>query len=141
MPQPEGIPVPTPTPASQPYWDAAREGELSYQRCGGCHAIPSLPAVLCAGCGSRALAWERSSGLGTLYSWTVVWRPQHPAFRVPYAPAIMAVEEGWWLLTSVVGCRPEDLTEGMALEAVFHHAGSGIWLPYAQPHMGRSNER
>jgi uncharacterized OB-fold protein len=77
--------------------------------------------------------WEMSSGRGTLYSWTVVWRPQHPSFRTPYAPAIMAVEEGWWLLTSVVDCPPDGLTDGMALEVEFHHAGSDIWLPYARP--------
>jgi hypothetical protein len=44
----------------------------------------------------------------------------------------MAVEEGWWLLTSVIGCRPGDLQEGMPLVVSFHPAGGGIWLPYAE---------
>jgi uncharacterized OB-fold protein len=128
--------VPAPSSVSRPYWDAARRGELVFQRCARCGAIPAKPAGTCGVCGGRDLTWNKSSGLGTLYSWTVVWRPQHPTFRVPYAPAIMAVEEGWWLLTSVVGCVQEDLEEGMALEVVFHPAGSDIWLPYAQPRSG-----
>ena len=79
------------------------------------------------------MRWHKSSGRGKLYSWTVVWRPQQPAFRTPYAPAIMEVEEGWWLLTSVIGCDPEDLLAGMPLRVAFHPAGENIWLPYAEP--------
>jgi hypothetical protein len=45
----------------------------------------------------------------------------------------MAVEEGWWLVTAVVGCPPDALRSGMALEVEFHPAGSDIWLPYARP--------
>jgi hypothetical protein len=45
----------------------------------------------------------------------------------------MAVEEGWWLMTSVIGCRPEELTDGLPLEVEFHPAGGDIWLPYARP--------
>jgi uncharacterized OB-fold protein len=132
-PQPEGIPPPTPSPVSQPYWDAARQGKLVYQRCRSCRAISPRPVARCGRCAGGELAWETSSGRGTLYSWTVVWRPQHPSFRVPYAPAVMAVEEGWWLLTSIVDSTPEALTEGLPLEVVFHPIGSDVWLPYARP--------
>jgi hypothetical protein len=45
----------------------------------------------------------------------------------------MAVEEGWWLLTSIIDCPPDALAEGLALEVVFHPAGSDVWLPYARP--------
>lgn len=133
LPQPEGIPLPSPTAVSAPYWEAARAGHLVYQRCRACGSIPGRPVSICGSCGRREEAWETSSGRGTLYSWTVVWRPQHPSFRTPYAPAVMAVEEGWWLMTSVIGCAPEELAEGLALEVVFHHAGGEIWLPYARP--------
>lgn len=133
VPQPEGIPVPVPSAVSRPYWTAAREASLVFQRCTGCGALPARPVATCGRCAGRDLTWETSSGRGTLYSWTIVWRPQHPAFRTPYAPAIMAVEEGWWLVTSVVGCPPQSLEPDMALEVEFHHAGAGIWLPYARP--------
>jgi len=132
-PQPEGIPLPEPDRVSAPYWEAGRAGRLTYQRCAGCGALPRLPSSICGACGSRDLAWLDSSGRGTLYSWTVVWRPQHPSFRVPYAPAVMAVEEGWWLMTAVIGCAPEDLVADLALRVVFHRAGGDVWLPYAEP--------
>ncbi len=139
-PQPEGIPQPTPSRVSRPYWDAAREGRLVFQRCSSCGTVPARPVALCGGCGrTEDLAWETSSGRGTLYSWTVVWRPQQPSFRTPYAPAVMAVEEGWWLMTSIIGCTPEDLVEGMPLAVEFHPAGGQIWLPYARPASARGS--
>jgi hypothetical protein len=131
--QPAGIPLPRPTRLSEPYWEAARRQDLVFQRCVACGAIPRRPAAVCATCGVGPLEWESSSGRGTLYSWTIVWRPQHPSFRTPYAPAVMAVEEGWWLMTAVIGCRPGDLADGVALRVVFQPAGGDIWLPYAEP--------
>ena len=78
-----GIPLPQPTRLSAPYWDAARQGSLVYQRCASCDALPPLPVAMCGRCNGRVLIWETSSGRGTLYSWTVVWRPQHPSFQTP----------------------------------------------------------
>ncbi|HEX2085097.1 MAG TPA: OB-fold domain-containing protein [Solirubrobacteraceae bacterium] len=45
---------------------------LHFQRCGGCGLLLAYPRVLCPGCGSRDLGWERSAGRGTVYSGTVV---------------------------------------------------------------------
>jgi hypothetical protein len=45
----------------------------------------------------------------------------------------MAVEEGWWLLTSIVDCPLDALADGLPLEVVFHPAGADVWLPYARP--------
>ncbi len=79
------------------------------------------------------MGWEASSGRGQLYSWTVVWRPQTPAFEVPYAPAIVEMDEGHWVLAAVVDCELEDLREGMALEVLFQPMGDRITLPYFRP--------
>ena len=133
QPQPVGIPLPQPTATSSPYWDAAQRGELLFQSCESCGLIPCRPVPLCGRCADTSMRWRTSSGRGSLYSWTVVWRPQQPAFRTPYAPAIVEMEEGWWLMTSVIGCHPEDLQADMLLRIVFHPAGGEVWLPYAEP--------
>jgi hypothetical protein len=44
---------------------------------------------------------------------------------------VVRVDEGWWLLTAVVGCKLDDLSEGMSVRVEFHYAGDDIWLPYA----------
>jgi uncharacterized OB-fold protein len=132
-PQETGIPAPFPTRLSEPYWDGCRKGELRFQRCDVCGAIPPRPAVICPRCHSRSFTWETSAGKGSLYSWTVVWRPQHPAFRVPYAPAIVELDEGLVLMSAMVGCEPEDLKEGMRVEVEFHPTSETITLPYFHP--------
>jgi hypothetical protein len=52
---------------------------------------------------------------------------------VPYAPAIVSMDEGWWHIAAVVGCEPGDLAEGMRLAVEFHPASDGITLPYYRP--------
>jgi len=134
VPQQPGIPAPYPTRLSQRYWDGCREGEIRFQRCDNCGAVPPRPTTICPRCLSRSLTWETSAGFGSLYSWTVVWRPQHPAFRVPYAPAIIELDEGLVLMSAMVGCDPEDLFAGMRVQAEFHPASDTITLPYFHPH-------
>ena len=131
--QSTGIPVPRPSPTMRPYWDGCRAGQLLFQRCTACGHINPKPGPVCSRCVSTALTWEPSGGLGTLYSWTVVWRPQHPSFRVPYAPAIVALAEGARLLTSVIGCEVADLRPDLPVAVEFHPASDEVWLPYVRP--------
>lgn len=132
-PQPLGIPVGTPSATTQPYWDACREGRLIFQRCDDCGLVLERPSTICGACIGRSLSWVESAGTGELYSWTVVWRPQHPAFKVPYVPAIVSMDEGWKHLGGVVGCEPEELTAGLRLRVEFHPASDEITLPYYRP--------
>jgi hypothetical protein len=43
------------------------------------------------------------------------------------------MEEGWSLLTAVIGCQPEDLAADLPVAIEFHPAGGEFWLPYARP--------
>lgn len=131
--QPPGFPVPRPTTRSEPFWQGCREGHLVLPLCPSCGARALRAFAVCPQCHGTALAWEQSAGRGTLYSWTVVWRPPHPAFVVPYAPAVVALDEGWWFLSAVVGCAPRDLREGLRLEVEFHPASDDLVLPYFSP--------
>jgi uncharacterized OB-fold protein len=128
-----GITVPHPSVHSQPYWDACRDGRLLFQRCTTCGATGLRPSTVCGSCRGATLEWEQSAGSGSLYSWTVVWRPPDPSFAVPYAPAIVRLDEGFWLTSAIIGCQPEDLRDGMRLEVEFHPASDAISLPYFCP--------
>jgi hypothetical protein len=133
LPQPEGIPAPRPSLRSGPYWDGCRRHELLYQRCAVCSYRGLGPFSVCAQCHATSPVWEQSAGLGSLYSWTVVWRPPNPSFRVPYAPAVVRLDEGYWMLSAVVGCDPEALDDGLRLAVEFHPASDKITLPYFAP--------
>jgi uncharacterized OB-fold protein len=128
-----GIPVPRLSAGAASYWEGSRAGELRYLRCADCGFLPVLPTPMCPRCRSVRLSWSVSSGLGTLYSWTVVWRPQHPAFAVPYAPAIVRLSEGFTVMSAMVGCAPEVLRDGLAVEVEFHAVDDELTLPFFHP--------
>lgn len=132
-PQEPGAPVGAPSESWATYWEGCRRGELWYCRCAMCDVVQMKPSRACAACGSRELAWLRSHGFGRLYSWTVVWRPQHPSFHVPYAPAIVELDEGFWLMTAMVGCEPEELRADLPVQVEFHAASEDVTLPYFRP--------
>jgi uncharacterized OB-fold protein len=132
-PHPEGIPRPYPTLTSQPFWDACARGELWYQHCTVCGLAIFDPAPICRRCTSSALEWRTSQGAGSVYSWTVVWRPQTPEFVTPYVPAIVALDEGYQMIANIIGCEPEEIAAEMRVAVEFHPIGGGIVLPYFRP--------
>ena len=132
LPQSAGIPLPRPTPLTTPFWDACRRGVLTFQRCAQCATAVFNPAPLCPRCLSGSLHWVESAGRGAIYSWTVAYRPLSPAFTDVYAPAIIDVDEGYQMVSNVIGCDTTQLAVGMRVEVQFHSVGE-ISLPYFRP--------
>ncbi len=130
--RPQGSAIPHPQPGlwSRPFWDGLARGELLFQRCDRCQGATHTPAMVCAHCGSQALRWEPSTGRGSIYSWTTVWRPQTPAFTVPYVPIVVDMDEGWQMLSNLVGCEHDAVEVGLAVEVALHPLGDDITLPY-----------
>jgi uncharacterized OB-fold protein len=133
VPQHAELPHAEPGPITRPFWDGCAGGELRFQRCTACRAAQFPPSEICRSCLGFDLAWERSAGNGALYSWTVVRRPATPAFEVPYAPAIVDLDEGYQMMTNLIGIAPDAITPGLRVEVEFHEAGAGLHLPYFRP--------
>ena len=131
-PQHGDLPHAEPGPVTRPFWEGCAAGELLFQRCHGCRAPQFPPAENCRACLGTDLGWERSAGLGSLYSWTVVYRPVTPAFTAPYAPAIVDLDEGFAVMTNLIGLAPDAITPGLAVRVEFHETG-GLCLPYFRP--------
>ena len=127
------VPLPRPTRISKPYWEGCRRGELLYQKCRACGKATFIPQYACMHCLSPDLEWARSACKGKVYSYTVVWRPQTPAFEVPYVVAIVDVDEGYQMMTNIVGCEPDDVRVGMRVEVEFRRMSDEITLPYFRP--------
>ncbi|MDG2025497.1 MAG: OB-fold domain-containing protein [Acidimicrobiales bacterium] len=125
-----GIPVPRPTGESAPYWEGCREGELRFRRCASCDLSVFEPRPICPRCHGTDLPWAVSTGDGVVYSWSVVWRPQMPAFDVPYAPAIVRLDDGFDMVTAIVGCEPDEIHDGQRVSVEFHDVDDAITLPF-----------
>ena len=102
------------------------QGELRFQKCAHCGSWRHMPRYTCAKCHAAEWSWERSSGRGTLYSWTVCHRSFHPAFddSLPYAICVIEMEEeGVRVLSHMVDLDPSDFRLGLKVEVDFLERG------------------
>ena len=131
QPQHGGVPHAAATALTAPFWEGCALGELRFQRCASC-GLPNFPPTEhCRYCASFDQVWESSSGHGRLYSWTVVHRPVTPAFVPPYAPAIVTLDEGYQMMTNVIGVGVDVLRIDLGVHVEFHRVGTEhLWLPY-----------
>ena len=100
-----------PEPDTQEFWEATKRHELRYQVCDDCAGIVFYPRRHCTHCLSQKLSWRTSEGEGTIYTYSVVRQNYHPAFRerVPYVIAWIDLDEGFRMLSNVVGL--DDATD------------------------------
>ena len=131
-----GIPLPRPTALSRPHWDGCREGKLRVQRCADCGTFVFISQPVCTRCTGARLEWAESAGRGSLYSYTVVHRPQRPEFAAPYVVAIVRLDEDFFMLTNLVECEPSRIEVDMRVEVVFRKMSDEIALPLFRPAPG-----
>jgi hypothetical protein len=124
-------PLPLLEGLAKEFYGWCKQNELRFQRCTGCGAWRHVPREMCAECGSWEWEWARSSGRGTVFTFTVAVRAMHPAFKddAPYASVVVEMEEGVRLLSQVVNCPPGELEIGMPVEVVFDAVTADITLP------------
>jgi len=109
--------MPFPSPLTEPFWAACRRRELVVQRCEACGVLTFYPRSTCPACGSTVLAWQRVSGRGSLYTFTIARRPTHQrlAGRIPYVIAVVELDEGPHLTSTVVDVDVDALRIGARL--------------------------
>ncbi len=102
-------PQPVETEENAPYLRGWRQGILNIQHCDGCNRPVFYPRPMCPHCWTAPLAWREASGLGTVVSFSLVRRPNHPSFNeeTPIALAEIALDEGVCLLARVIDATPE----------------------------------
>lgn len=114
-------PRPVPTPTSQPFWDALREHKVRIQHCASCGRWVHYPRSHCPSCLGTELEWRDVSGEGTLYTFTIARAPTAPPFadEVPQKLAVVELDEGPRLTSTLVNVEPEQIKVGMRVRPVF----------------------
>lgn len=106
------------------FWDGVDADRLLIQRCTGCGTLRLPFGPGCNACAS--LEWDtvEAAGGGTVYSHVTMHYPKFPAFDMPYAVALVELDEGVRTLANIVGTPPDAVHIGMrvALEFVRHDA-------------------
>lgn len=128
-------PVPTPTPTSKPFWDALKEQRVSIQQCEDCHAWVFYPRSNCNRCLSPNLAWKNVSGEGTLYTFTIARQPTSPHFadEAPQKLAVVELDEGVHVTTTLVDVDEERIEVGMRVKPYFDRVSDDVTLLRYQP--------
>jgi len=126
--------LPAVTPDNEHFWTGGADGELRFLRCGACRYWIHPPAPICPSCLSRDVQPDAVSGRATVHTYTVNWQPWYPNLDPPYVVAIVELPEqaGLRLTTNIVGCEPDDVTIGMAVQVLFED-WDGVWLPFFEP--------
>jgi uncharacterized protein len=110
------------TALSQPYRDAAAQGQLTIQRCRACRRWIHFPEGACPACGCADLGFEPVSGQGKVETFSVIHKSFVPAFqgREPYVIAWIALPEqpGLRVFGNVIG-PADDVSIGMDVEVFF----------------------
>jgi uncharacterized protein len=128
-------PAPEPSEYGAPFWAAARDGRLVLQHCARCDRLQHFPRPWCTECLNDEMEFVAASGLGTVYSSTVVRRNRNPAFaaRVPYVLALIDLDEGVRVMSNVVGCDPADVRVGQRVRVWFEDVDPSHRVPLFTP--------
>jgi len=128
-------PIPRIDEESKGYWEACRRHELVLQRCGACATLRYYPRATCPECLSDEVRWERMSGRGTVYTFTVTHQNQAPGFReeLPYVLAYVTLDEGVQMLTNIVECPVDQVRIGMPVEVTFQDVSEEVAIPRFKP--------
>jgi uncharacterized OB-fold protein len=96
------------------FFAEARAGRLTGIRCGRCGALAIPPKEFCEQCQQREWQPVLLGGAGTVVSFTVIRvAPRGRSGEVPYAVAVVRLEEGVSILGRVVDIPFEALKAGL----------------------------
>lgn len=122
------IPAPAVYPETQVFWEAAARGKLLVKRCADCGEHHHYPRSLCPFCFSDRTQWREATGMGIIYSYSVMRRAE-----VPYVIAYVALDEGVKMMTNIVGCDPDEVRIGQRVKVRFVPSDGGPPLPMFAP--------
>ncbi|HEY1831633.1 MAG TPA: Zn-ribbon domain-containing OB-fold protein [Acidimicrobiales bacterium] len=123
---------------TQPFWDAALEGQLIAPRCTECGTFVLPPQPFCFTCQSQAFEWVDLPRTGTIYTYTVVRHPLAPSLAdvVPYVSGVIELDgtqgAGARLLLNITGCDPETVKIGDKVEIWFDRISDTYAMPRAR---------
>ena len=128
-------PLPTTEPETEEFWKATKRHELFLQRCNACGEVIHFPRVMCYRCLSEDLGWFKSTGLGSVYSFTIIHQVAHLGFEseVPYVYAIIDLDDGARMISNVVNIEPSTVEVGMRVKVTFDDVTPEISIPKFEP--------
>lgn len=115
-----------------PFWDAWKADEsFLLHRCSSC-GRHDWPASCCVKHGAGPMEWVPTSGEGVVDTFTIFYRAyiKELAEEVPYAVAVVRLDEGPYFHTRIVGIEASEVKSGMRVRV---RKGAGDAFPLFTP--------
>ena len=127
-------PLPELTAENTAFWTGGAEGKLMIAFCKDCAAAIHPPQLVCPKCWCETIESRAVAGTGTVYSYTVNHQPWAPDMAVPFALAVVDLDDapGVRVTAEVVNVDPETVAIGHRMRISFLNLGD-IWLPQWEP--------
>ncbi len=133
MPYLDGLPLPDFHVDYKEFWEGCKKHRLLIQRCDDCFWYRHYPRPICPKCHSWKASWQAVSGLGTVWSWTIINSSIDPLTenQVPYniVEVELVEQKGLRLISNIVDCPLGDILIGMPVKVYFEDISKDISLP------------
>ena len=128
-------PLPIIDEDNKEFWESCKRHEMRLQRCRACGYWRYYPSPVCHTCDSFDAEWAKVSGFGTVHTYSIIYRAPSVAFArdVPYAYAIVELDEGPMMPTNIVGIDPEKVRIGMRVQVTYDDVTPEVTLPKFRP--------
>jgi uncharacterized OB-fold protein len=126
-------PPPIVTDDNRAFWEGARDGRLVAQRCASCGRLRHPPRPMCPHCHSLDVEEVELAGTGTVYSYSILHHPQHPAFTYPVIAVLVDLDEGVRVLSNLVGVAPGAVRIGAPVRVTFEATADDLAVPVFVP--------
>jgi uncharacterized OB-fold protein len=114
-----------------PFWEGCKQHVFLVHRCMVCGRA-YWPASTCIDHGSSAMEWQPASGRAEVFTYTVVHHAydRSMADKLPYAAAVVKLDEGPFFHTDILDCAADDVHIGMRVRVVFESLDDDTVIPH-----------
>ena len=120
------IPGPQPNPETQTFWEACNRGQFLLRQCKACGENHFPPRTICPFCFSDDTEWKETSGLATIYSFSIMRRLGGDG---DYVLAYVTLDEGPTVMTNIVTDDLNAVGIGAKVRVNFAATDTGYELP------------
>jgi uncharacterized OB-fold protein len=120
---PANVPLPEPGRDDEGFWAATRAHHLCVQQCSACNELRHPPLPTCPRCRSFEYQWRASTGVGSIFTYTIIHRASHPnlASELPYSVVIVELDDldGIRMMGNLVDWRERGIEIGRRVQVVW----------------------
>jgi uncharacterized OB-fold protein len=133
----KNMPIPRIDADTREFWASCRDQKLIVQCCSVCRSYRFAPSPICYECQSFSYENVTSKGTGEVFTWTITYKPLHPAVReaLPYNIVVVKLDDcgGAMIASNLIDVQNDRITAGMKVRVFWEVVTDEITLPRFVP--------